>query len=66
MPAELPLPPHVDLDRVGQVWRVDYETRFRDAVAWAREHEIPRASEDGLRTCLLLVDMQNTFCIPGV
>jgi nicotinamidase-related amidase len=44
---------------------VDYETRFRDAVAWAREHEIPRASEDAFRTCLLLVDMQNTFCTPG-
>jgi nicotinamidase-related amidase len=63
--AELPLPPHVDLDGVGQVWKVDYEKRFRDAVAWAQEHEIPRASEDDLRTCLLLVDMQNTFCTPG-
>ena len=65
MPAELPLPPHVDTDRVGHVWKVDYETRFRDAVAWAEEHEIRRASEDALRTCLLLVDMQNTFCTPG-
>jgi nicotinamidase-related amidase len=63
--AELPLPPHVDLGRVGQVWKVDYETRFRDAVGWAAEHGIRRASEDGLRTCLLLVDMQNTFCTPG-
>jgi nicotinamidase-related amidase len=63
--AELPLPPHVDLDRVGQVWKVDYETRFRDAVAWAREHGVPRASDDRVRTCLLLVDMQNTFCTPG-
>ncbi len=65
MQAELPLPPHVDLARVGDVWRVDYETRFREAVAWVAEHEIPRAAEDGLRTCLLLVDMQNTFCTPG-
>jgi nicotinamidase-related amidase len=65
VPTELPLPPHVDLDRVGEVWKVDYETRFRDAVGWAQEHEVPRASEDGVRTCLLLVDMQNTFCTPG-
>jgi nicotinamidase-related amidase len=65
VPAELPLPPHVDLDRVGQVRKVDYETRFRDAVAWADKHGIPRASEDSVRACLLLVDMQNTFCTPG-
>jgi len=65
VPPELPLPPHVDLDRVGHVWKVDYEARFRDAVAWAHEHEIPRAADDELRTCLLLVDVQNTFCSPG-
>jgi nicotinamidase-related amidase len=65
VPAELPLPPHAELDRVGQVWKVDYETRFRDAVAWAEKHGIPRAAEDRLRVCLLLVDMQNTFCTPG-
>jgi nicotinamidase-related amidase len=65
VPAELPLPPSVELDRVGQVWKVDYETRFRDAVAWAAEHGVPRASEDRVRVCLLLVDMQNTFCTPG-
>ncbi len=65
MRLDLPLPPHVDLDRVGDVWKVDYETLFRDAVAWAAEHDIGRSSEDRLRTCLLLVDMQNTFCTPG-
>ena len=65
MPVELPIPSHVDLDGVGGVWKVDYEERFREAVAWAAEHAIPRASEDGLRTCLLLVDEQNTFCTPG-
>ena len=42
MPAELPLPPHVDTERLGHVWKVAYETRFRDAVAWAREHGIER------------------------
>ncbi len=65
MPVELPIPAYVDLDRVGGVWKVDYETRFRDAVAWAAEHGIARASEDEPRTCLLLVDAQNTFCTPG-
>jgi nicotinamidase-related amidase len=65
MPGELPLPPHVDLGRVGEVWRVDYEARFRDATAWAEEHGLSPASTDSTRVCLLAVDAQNTFCTPG-
>ena len=65
MTPELPLPPFVDLDRVGEVFRVDYEARFADATAWAAEHDIGPASDDEPRTCLLLVDAQNTFCTPG-
>jgi nicotinamidase-related amidase len=62
--GELPIPAHFDPDRVGEVWRVDYEQRARDAAAWAAEHEIPPAADDALRVCLLAVDVQNTFCIP--
>ncbi|HEX6651340.1 MAG TPA: hypothetical protein VF072_01245 [Thermoleophilaceae bacterium] len=62
---ELPVPPHFDPDRVGEVWRVDYEQRARDAAAWAAEHGIRPASADSPRVCLLAVDVQNTFCIPG-
>jgi nicotinamidase-related amidase len=65
MPGELSLPPHVDLGRVGEVWRVDYEARFADAAAWAAEHDLPPSASDATRVCLLLVDMQNTFCTPG-
>jgi nicotinamidase-related amidase len=62
---ELPLPAHFDPDRVGEVWRVPYEERAREATAWARAHDIQPASEDPFRACLLAVDVQNTFCIPG-
>ncbi len=61
----LPLPPHVDLERVGDVWRVEYEARFADATAWAAAHGLDPAAADSTRVCLLLVDMQNTFCTPG-
>jgi nicotinamidase-related amidase len=65
MPGELPLPPHVDFGRVGEVWRVEYQARFADAAAWAAEHDLPPSASDQTRVCLLLVDAQNTFCTPG-
>jgi nicotinamidase-related amidase len=61
---ELPLPPHFDPDRVGEVWRVPYEERARDAPAWASQHALHAAAEDRFRLALLVVDVQNTFCIP--
>jgi nicotinamidase-related amidase len=60
---ELPLPPHFDPARVGEVWRVPYEERAREASSWASEHGLGRAAEDDFRLCLLAVDIQNTFCI---
>src|SRR5256884_3672092 len=61
---ELPLPAHFDPSRVGEVWRVPYEDRAREAPAWADEHGLGPAAEDPFRLCLLAVDVQNTFCIP--
>src|SRR5215208_144671 len=62
---ELPLPAHFDPDRAGEVWRVPYEERAGEAAAWATAHDIQPASGDAFRVCLLAVDVQNTFCIPG-
>src|SRR4051794_35602360 len=62
---ELPVPAHFDPERVGEVWRVPYEDRAREAAAWAREHEVEPATGDSPRVCLLAVDVQNTFCVPG-
>jgi nicotinamidase-related amidase len=62
--SELPVPPHFDPSRVGEVWRVPYEERAREASAWAERHGVAPGIEDGFRLCLLAVDVQNTFCIP--
>ena len=62
---ELPVPAHFDPDRVGEVWRVPYEDRAREAAAWAERHGIRRAADDSFRVCLLAVDVQNTFCVPA-
>jgi nicotinamidase-related amidase len=61
---ELPVPEFFRPERVGEVWRVPYEDRARDATAWAERHGIRPSSEDTFRVCLLAVDVQNTFCIP--
>jgi nicotinamidase-related amidase len=62
---ELPLPPHWNPDSIVEVRKVLYEERAAEAAAWAREHAVRPAREDGHRLCLLLVDCQNTFCTPG-
>jgi nicotinamidase-related amidase len=62
--GQLPVPAHFDPDRVGQVWRVPYEDRAREAQAWAEQHSLTPAAGDSFRVCLLAVDVQNTFCIP--
>lgn len=65
MEPELPLPPHFDPGSVAGVWRVPYAERADEAERWARRHDVRPAAEDTFRLCLLLVDMQNTFCTPG-
>jgi nicotinamidase-related amidase len=62
---ELPIPPHYDPKRVGEVWRVPYQKRALDAHAWTEEHGLRPALENGFRIGLVAVDVQNTFCIPG-
>lgn len=63
-PKELPIPTHFDPGAVGQVWRVSYQQRADDALKWAAQHRIQPSSQDRFKIALLLVDVQNTFCIP--
>jgi nicotinamidase-related amidase len=61
----LPIPSFFDPKQVDNVWRVPYQERADQAEEWARRHGISAASRDGFKTALLLVDVQNSFCIPG-
>ncbi len=63
--TQLPISPHFEAEKVGEVWRVPYQQRADEAREWAKKHSIKPASEDKTRICLLLIDVQNTFCIPG-
>ena len=60
----LPLPSFFQPDRVGKVWRVPYQQRAMEACDWAKQYAISPASSDGVKSCLLLIDVQNTFCLP--
>lgn len=60
----LPIPPHFNPLKVSQVWRVPYGTIAPAAEDWASVHAIRPAAEDRVRVCLMIVDAQNTFCIP--
>ena len=61
----LPLPPHWNPERVGELWRVDYAARFEDAERWRAQHALRPVADDRFRLALVVVDMQNTFCSPG-
>ena len=65
MADPLPLPPHWDAARVGEVWRVDYAARFEDAERWREQHALRPVADDRFRVALVVVDVQNTFCTPG-
>lgn len=62
---EFPIPSHFDPSRVDQVWRVPYQERAAQARAWAKQHHLSPAAHDSFRIGLIVVDLQNTFCIPG-
>ncbi len=62
---DLPVPSHFESEKVGSVWKVDYEQRAKDAEKWRDRYDFKPAARDRKKIMLLLVDVQNTFCTPG-
>lgn len=62
---ELPIPPHFDPNKTGEVWKAPYQERAEEARKWAKQYSVRPAAEDRFKICLVAVDVQNTFCIPG-
>src|SRR5688572_6778137 len=61
---EVPIPDFFNPNKVGTVWRIPYEERATQARDWARQHRLHPAAADSTKTWLMLIDVQNTFCIP--
>lgn len=62
--SPLPIPEFFDPEQVARIWRVPYEDRAVRARDWAQQHQIAPAESDRTRIGLLLIDVQNTFCLP--
>ncbi|MGD2182944.1 isochorismatase [Lusitaniella coriacea] len=60
----LSIPTFFNPKTVGTVWRVPYQKRAAEAKNWAKQHHLQPAAKDATRVCLLIIDAQNTFCIP--
>lgn len=61
----LPIPSFFNEKQVGEIWKVPYEERAQQARDWAHQHGLRPASVSSKKIWLMLVDAQNTFCIPG-
>ena len=61
---QLPIPPHFEAHKVGEIRRIPYQQIAISARQWQKKYQIQPASTDKNRVCLLLIDVQNTFCIP--
>jgi len=62
---ELPVPTHFNPSKIREIWKVSYQEMASEAEKWAKEQGIRPAASDRIRICLVAVDVQNTFCIPG-
>jgi hypothetical protein len=62
--TQLPTPDYFDTKKVSEVWRVPYQERAAEAKEWAEKYSIQPAASDKNSICLLIIDAQNTFCLP--
>jgi len=64
MSKQFPIPPHFSSSKVSEVWRVPYQNRATEALTWAKRHKLEPAVNDKTRVALMIIDCQNTFCLP--
>ena len=62
--SSLPIPEFFEANKVGAVWRFPFEERAKAAQDWANTHGLQPAAANSTKTWLMLIDVQNTFCIP--
>ncbi|MEL6494708.1 MAG: isochorismatase [Cyanobacteria bacterium J06623_7] len=58
------IPDFFTSENVAKVYRVPYQQRAIDAANWQQKYQITSAQGDRHKVGLLLIDVQNTFCLP--
>ena len=58
-------PTFFDPNKLDSVYRVDYAEVAKQASQLAKTNHLQPAYADRIKTSLVLIDVQNTFCIPG-
>lgn len=61
---QLPIPDFFSPKKVEEVWRVPYQSCAQKANDWTKQYHIKPAVQDKTRICLMIIDVQNTFCLP--
>jgi nicotinamidase-related amidase len=61
---KLEIPPHFQPQKVDKIWKVNYQQLAEDARKWADKFNILPSVNDKTKVALVLIDLQNTFCIP--
>lgn len=64
MSERLPVPDFFDQSKVETVFRVPYAKRSDDAKKWVQSHGVRPSATDSLKVALMVIDAQNTFCLP--
>lgn len=62
--SELQVPEFFDPGSLESFWKVEYAQRAEQARQWAEINSLQPAVQDSQRFGLLLIDVQNTFCLP--
>lgn len=62
---QLPVPGFYNAENVERIAQVPYQQRFDEALAWKAQHGLKPASLDATKIGLLIIDAQNTFCLPS-
>jgi nicotinamidase-related amidase len=62
--TQLSIPQHFQSAHVGEIWRVPYQARSSEAKSWAQKHQLAPTAQIQTNVKLLLIDVQNTFCLP--
>ncbi len=61
---KIDIPNHFEPENVDKVWKVNYQQVAEDARKWANRFNISPSANDETKVALILIDLQNTFCIP--